>query len=142
MALMVSTKLLIYCLLAAAGYLLVISIVLEGLGRKLKLDAGVPESLVEPFGWSWFIMNFMMEGLFFVAIPTLAFAFFYFILPLTGVRAGMAAALFSFTLGAAPILMGLSVRIKLPMPFLLFLLLSSLVKVSGTLSIIAYLYSL
>lgn len=139
---MVSTQLLIYCLLAGAAYLLVISLLMETLGRKLKLEAGVPETLVEPFAWPWFVMNFMMEGLFFVAIPTLAFAFFYFILPLTGVRAGMAATLFCFTLGAAPILMGLSVRIKLPMPFLLFLLLSYLVKIGGTLSIIAYLYSL
>lgn len=139
---MVSTKLLVYCLMTGAGYLFLVSILLESLGRKLKLEAGVPEALVEPFGWAWFLMNFMMEGLFFVAIPTLAFAFFYFILPLTGVRAGMAAALFAFTLGAAPILMGLSVRVKLPMPFLLFLLLSYLVKLGGTLSIIAYLYSL
>src|SRR5690606_11622569 len=107
-----------------------------------KLEAGVPEALVEPFGWIWFIMNYMMESLFLVAIPTLAFAFFYFILPLTGLRAGMAAALFAFTLGAAPVLMGLSVRVKLPMPLLLFLLLSYLVKIGGTLSIIAYLYSL
>ena len=139
---MVSTTLLVYCLLAGAGYLFLVSLLLEGLGRKLKLEAGIPGELAEPFGWPWFLMNFTMEGLFYVAIPTLAFAFFYFILPLTGIRAGMAAALFAFTLGAAPILMGLSVRVKLPMPFLLFLLLSYLVKIGGTLSIIAYLYSL
>ena len=54
----------------------------------------------------------------------------------------MASALYVFTLGAAPVLMGLSVRVKMPMSFLLFLLLAYLVKVGGTLAIIGYLYSL
>jgi len=80
--------------------------------------------------------------MFFVVIPSLAYSFFYVVLPFSGVRAGMAAALFAFLLGATPALMGLSVRVKLPMPFLFFLLFSTLVKVAGCMSIIAWLYAL
>jgi len=139
---MVNMELLAWCLGAGSGYLLVVSLLLELIGRKLDLTRGVEASLIEPFSWVWFVMMFVMEALFYVAIPALAYAFFYFALPLAGVRAGMASALYVFTLGAAPVLMGLSVRVKLPMPFLLFLLLSYLLKVGGTLSIIGYLYSL
>lgn len=139
---MVNMELLAWCLGVGSLYLLIISMLLEFLGRRLDLTRGIAGELIEPFSWVWFVMLFVMEALFYVAIPTLAYAFFYFSLPLTGVRAGMASALYAFTLGAAPVLMGLSVRVKMPMSFLLFLLLSYLVKVGGTLAIIGYLYSL
>ena len=139
---MVNMELLAWCLGAGSVYLLVMSLLLELLGRRLELSRGIAGELIEPFTWVWFVMLFVMEALFYVAIPTLAYAFFYFALPLTGVRAGMASALYVFTLGAAPVLMGLSVRVKMPMSFLLFLLLSFLLKIGGTLAIIGYLYSL
>lgn len=139
---MVNMELLAWCLGLGGLYLFIISLLTELLGRKLDLTRGIASELVEPFSWVWFVMLFVMEALFFVAIPTLAYAFFYFALPLTGLRAGLASALYVFTLGAAPVLMGLSVRVKMPMSFLLFLLLSYLLKVGGTLAIIGYLYSL
>ena len=83
-----------------------------------------------------------MEFLFFVTIPTVSYSFFYLIVPFSGIKAGMAATLFAFTLGAVPLVMSLSVRLKLPMQYLLFLLLSYLVKLGGSLAIIAYLYTL
>ena len=83
-----------------------------------------------------------MEGLFIVVIPAIGYNFFYLVVPLSGIRAGMAAALFAFILGSSPALMGLSLRIKLPMPFLLFTLLSLLIKLGGALAIIGYLYSI
>lgn len=139
---MVSYGLLFYALLSAGGYLVVISLLLELLCRGLALTRGIPVEIVESSGWSWWVLNLFMELLFYVVIPTVAFAFFYFSLPLSGIRAGMAAALYSFTLGAAPVLMGLSARVKLPMSYVLFLLLSYLIKIAGTMAIIAWLYSL
>lgn len=139
---MISLKLMLYCLAVGSLYLIVITLLLDFLERWLHLKAGIPADMIESTGLSWSVMNFMMDALFFVAVPTVAYSFLYFLIPLSGVKAGMAAALFAFTLGAAPGMMGLSVRIKLPMPYLLFLLLSVLVKLSGTLIIIAYLYSL
>jgi hypothetical protein len=128
--------------LAAGGYLLVVSLILELVGRTLRIRDSIASGILEPYGLSWWLMTFVMELLFYVVIPTVAFAFFYFSLPLSGVRAGLAAALYAFTLGAAPVLMSLSVRVKLPMSFMLFLLLSYLIKVGGCMTIVAWLYSL
>ena len=139
---MVSQKLLIYCLLSAGGYLLIISLALNYLERKLHLTDGIPQQLIETSGFGWSSVRFIMEALFFVIIPTIAYSFFFLIIPVSGIRAGMAAALFAFTLGAAPAMMGLSVRVSLPMPYILFVLISLLIKLTGSLIIVGYLYSL
>lgn len=139
---MISIDLLLYCVVAAGIYLLAISLILDRIERKLSLSAGIPGELVEKSGFTVTFMNFLMEAIFYIAIPTVGYSFFYVILPLSGIRAGLAGALFAFVLGAAPIVMRLSVRVKLPMPYLLFLLFSQLLKLAGTLAIIGYLYSL
>jgi len=138
---MVPVRLLLSCLLFGGLYLIAISLLLELFERKLHLRELVPKELREESGAVWLGMNIFMEGLFFVVIPSLAFGFFYLLLPVTGIRAGMASALFAFTIGAAPALMGLAVRIKLPMPFVLYSLVALLIKLGGTLIIIGYLYA-
>jgi hypothetical protein len=139
---MIDKTLLIYALATAGGYLLLISLLLEFVSKKLSLNKGLPEEIIEETNISWFGLNFLMELLFYVAVPTIAYSFIYLILPFEGVRAGMASALFALVLGAVPLTMGLSVRIKLPMPFLIFSLLSYFIKLSGSLIIIGYLYTL
>jgi len=139
---MISMKLIVYCVLAAGAYLLVVSIALQLLENKLHLSKPIPAKLLEKPALGWFIINYVTELLFYVVIPSLAYSLFYVVLPLSGVRAGMAVALVAFTLGAVPLLMGLSMRVRLPMTFLLFALVSFLVKIGGALTIIGYLYSL
>ena len=139
---MISYKLMIYCFAVSGVYLLMVSFILNLVESKLKLSRGLPQELVEESNLVWFIMNFVMEFLFYVVIPTIIFSFFYMVIPLSGVKAGLAAALLAFLLGATPVLMGLSVKIKLPMPLLLFGLLSHLLKLGGTMALIGYLYSL
>ncbi len=139
---MVSFELLLWCVVLGAGYLLGISLLLDWLERKLKVTDGIPREMIESEGWIWTFMNFFMESLFYVVIPAIAFSFFYVILPVAGAKGGIGAALFAFVLGGAPLGMRLSVRVKLPMPYLLFTLLGHLVKLAGTLAIIGYLYSL
>ena len=138
----ISAKLLLWCLLLAGLWLLLASLLVEFLGKRLGLNRGIPKEIIEETGSAWFLLQFIVEYLFFVAIPTLGYSFFYVILPFYTVKAGMAAALFAFTLGAAPMVIGLSVRVKLPMPYLLYLLLGYLVKLSGSLILISYLYAL
>ncbi|MBD3256928.1 hypothetical protein GF377_00750 [candidate division GN15 bacterium] len=138
----ISFEFVLYCLLAAGLYLLVISFVLEWVERLLNLRALLPEGMAEKTGVGMIISNFILEVLFYVAIPTLIYSFFYFLIPFSGFRAGMAATLFAFVLGTAPTIMGLSVRVKLPLPYLLFVMLSVLIKLGGCMLIIAYLYSL
>lgn len=139
---MISYELIAWCLGCAAVYLLVVSAVFEWIGRSLNLAKGLPESMVEKADLPGFIVNFMMETLFYVAVPTIAYTFFYMIIPMSGPKAGMAITLIAFTLGAIPIMMVLSVRIKVPMPMILYLVFTQLVKLGGCLIIIGYLYNL
>ncbi len=139
---MISMKLTLYCLVAGGAYLLLISFLLEVIGRGLRISRGIPTDLLENVGWPWFALNYSMEFLFFVFIPTLAYSSFYLILPLSGIRAGMAGALFAFTLGIVPALMGLAMRLKFSMPYLLYFLLGLLLKLGGAMTIIAYIYAL
>jgi hypothetical protein len=139
---MISFELLLYCVLIGAGYLLALSLLLDLLERKLRLATGIPKELLESDGWIWTFMNFFMESLFYVVVPAVAFSFFYAILPVSGAKGGIGCALFAFVLGTVPLGMRLSVRVKLPMAYLLFALLSHLLKLAGTLAIIGYLYSL
>ena len=132
----------LYCLISGGVYLLIATLVLELISKKTKLLSGIPSAIIEEGGGIWLVLFFIMEFLFFVTIPTVSYSFFYLIVPFSGIKAGMAATLFAFTLGAVPLVMSLSVRLKLPMQYLLFLLLSYLVKLGGSLAIIAYLYTL
>ncbi len=142
MALVLHSSLLIACLIIAGIYLLAVSLILYLIEKKMQLASQIPEDMKENFTFGWFIVNFIMEFMFFVAIPAMAFGFFYVILPLDAIRAGMAIALTALILGAVPFVMGLTMRIKFPLPFILFNLLSYLLKASGAVIIIGYLYSL
>jgi len=139
---MISTELLLYCIGAGAAYLFLISLLLEFLGKKLNVIRGFPAELIESTGGLWFLMNFTMELLLFVVIPSIAYGYFYVLLPLSGVRTGIAGALFSFTLGAVPALVGLLVRTRLPVLMFSYLLLGILLKLAGAMIIIGYLYQL
>lgn len=139
---MISIELTLYSLGIAGLYLAVVTALVELGGRVLKITRGLPPGLLEPTGFVWHLFNFAMEFLFFVGIPTFAYNFFQVILPLSGVRPGLAVALAAFTLGAVPVVMGLSARIKLPMLYVLYFLFGLLLKLSGALVIIGYLYSL
>lgn len=139
---MISYKLMFYCFAVSGIYMLVVSIILGLVEIALKLTRGLPAELVESSNLAWFIMNFLMEFLFYVVIPTIIFSFFFVVIPLSGLKAGLAGAVLAFLLGSTPVLMGLSVKVKLPMPLVLFALLSHLIKLGGSMALIGYLYSL
>lgn len=139
---MLSGKLMMYCLVAGGAYLFLVGLLLEFLCTRFKLDRGIPEPFREGSGAGWFTVYFVMEFLFFVMIPTVSYSFFYLVMPFAGMRAGLAAALFAFTMGAVPIVMIASIRLKLPMLYLLYSLLGYLLKLGGTMAIIGYLYTL
>ncbi|HPC10862.1 MAG: hypothetical protein QUT27_04080 [candidate division Zixibacteria bacterium] len=142
MAHVINMTLMAYCLIAGGVYLLVVTLAHEWLGRKLDMAKGIPPAQREAWGPAAFVVGYVMEGLFFVAIPTLAYSFFTAVLPLAGIRTGLALALTGFVLGGVPAIMGLSLRVRLWMPHLLYFLLGLLLKLGGCLAIIGYLYSL
>jgi hypothetical protein len=139
---MISMEQMAYSLLAAGGYLLVISLVLDWIERKLKLTAALPQEIVEKADLGSTVANFILELIFYVAMPAVVYGFFYYLMPFYGARGGMACALFAFALGGAPALIGLSLRVKLPTPYLFYTLLAILVKLLGCLAIIGYLNTL
>ncbi len=139
---MMSIPLMIYCLVVAGVYLLLISSLLAWTEKRLKLSQSIPPELREETGFGWFMTNFFMEFLFYVAIPTMAYGFLYVVLPLEGIRAGVATALVAFTLGAVPFMMGITLRVRLPVSYVMFSLMSLLVKLGGSLAVIGYLYAL
>lgn len=98
--------------------------------------------MIETESSAWSLLAFLSELIFYVVIPSIGFGVFYAILPFSGVRAGLAGTLFAFVLGAVPVFMRLSMRLRLPMPYILFQLLGHAVKLGGTLGLIGYLYSL
>lgn len=110
--------------------------------RFFVTQTGRGSRLIEKGGWPHFSATIFMDLIFYVAIPTFAYASFYVVLPFSGVRAGLATALIAVLIGAAPVLMTLSTRTKLPLSFLLFQLLGQMLKAAGGLSVIAYLYHL
>lgn len=132
----------VYCFVAGGVWLLLFTLVHEWLGERLQVARGIPREMFETTGPTAFLVGFVMEGLFYVVIPTLSYGLFAVILPLAGVRPAMALALVGFTLGAVPALMGLSLRIRLWMPYLLYYLVGLLFKLGGCLAIIGYLYTL
>jgi hypothetical protein len=139
---MISTGLLVYCLIAGAAYLFLISLVLEFFAKRLKVFDGFPPEVIESGGGFWFTLNFAMELLLYVVIPSITYSYFYIMLPLSGIRTGIAGALFAFTLGAVPAMVALLVRTRLPIVTFCYLLLGILLKLTGVLIIIGYLYQL
>jgi len=139
---MISTKLLIYCMLTGAVYLFLISLLLEFFGKRINAFRGIPREFAESGGSFWFTMNLTMELLLYVVIPSIAYSYFYILLPLSGIRTAVAGALFAFTLGAVPALMSLLNRTRLPVLMFAYLLLTMLLKLTGSLLIIGYLYQL
>lgn len=138
---MIQFELILYCVIAAGGYLLILSGLTDLIAVKANLTRGLPPEMVEKIDLPGFVVNFLMEMLFMVVIPSIGYSLFYLIMPLEGIRAGLAVALIAFTIGAVPIIMVLSVRVKLPISYLLYLLLTQVLKLAGCLAIVAYLYS-
>lgn len=139
---MISTELIAYCLVLGGAVLLVVTIVHEWLGKILRVTREMPGELIEPSTASWYLLNFVMEFLFLVAVPTFAYSMFVVALPLEGVRPALAVAVLAFTLGAAPTLLAVSVRIKLSATYLLYILVGVLLKLALVMATIGYLYSL
>lgn len=139
---MMSQQLVIYSILLGGICLAALTLLAETLGKHLKVTRGIPDDMIEPTGLVWLGLYFIIEFLFLVVVPSVSFSFFHVILPLTGIRTGLIIALCAFTLGAAPLLMNISLRIKLPLPYLLYQLLVQLIKLGAIMGLIGYLHSI
>jgi len=139
---MISFPLLVASLFWAGTALLVIELVLYYIEKKIFRLQQLPGELLEETGIGYFISRYIMQLAFLVAVPTVAYSWFYVLVPFYGVRAGVGMAIFIFVLGLIPFSVSVLMRIKLPLAFVLFHMAGHLLKMIIVYGIIAYLYIL
>jgi hypothetical protein len=139
---MINQRLLLTALLWAGAALLVFELIWYQIERRLKLLKSVPSRMLEDTGPGFFISKFIMQLAFLVVVPTVAYSWFYVLVPFYGARAGVALAIFIFVLGIVPFAVTVLMRIKLPLSFMLFQMAGYLLKIIIIYGIIAYLYIL
>ncbi len=138
-------KLLLYCLAASALYLILIELALVKLEKLLDclgLWENYPTDLLRANKTGTRSWNLLTQFIAFSLAPTLAYSWFYLLLPFEGARSGVAVGLWAIALGAAPLAILLGSRLRLPLPALAFYVLGHLIKLCGSLAIIGYLFSL
>jgi len=138
----VSFELITWCLVAGAAYLLIIDLLWYKLENIIPMFGGFPDHLLESRGVGWFVSTYVIEFVFFVMLPSVIYGWFYTVIPFYGIRGGVAAALFVYILGMIPVGMLSLFRIKLPVMYILYLMFGLLIKFTGIMIIISYLYTL
>jgi hypothetical protein len=142
MAEMISVQLLLTTLFWAGLALLIIELLLTLLEKKLALLDHIPHELLEEISVGYFVSKYIMQLAFLVAVPAVAYSWFYVMVPFYGLRAGVALAVFIFILGLVPFSASVLMRIKLPLAFILFQMAGHLIKTIIVYGIIAWLYIL
>ncbi len=138
----VSFSLLGYCFLVGGAYLLLIELLWHYLEKYIPTLRNFPSELVEPRDIGAFISVFIIEFVFFVLMPSVAYGWFYTVIPFSGVRGGLATGVYLILFGMIPLTLLILFRIRIPLVFMLYQLLGMLLKVLGVMAIIGYLYSL
>lgn len=139
---MPGSKLLTYCLISGATYLLIIDLIWSKLETFVPTLENFPKDLIDPKSLSWFVYSFIIEFVFFVLMPSVIYNWFYAVMPVSGVRGGAAVGLLIFLFGMVPFAVLLLFRIRIPVVYLLYQLLGLFIKIVGAMIIIGYLYSL
>ena len=139
---MISFQLLLTTLFWAGLALLGFEILWYNLENRLSLLKHMPPELLEETGLGYFISKYIMQLAFLVAVPSVAYSWFYVLVPFYGVRAGVGMAVFIFVLGLVPFSVSVLMRIKLPLAFVLFQMAGHLIKTILVYGIIAYIYIL
>ena len=138
----VSFELLAYCLVIGAVYLIIADLILGWIEKRLPGMERLPKELLEIKNSGWYVSAFIIEFIFFVLVPSIAYGLFYTIIPFSGIRGGIACAMFLALCGILPTMILLIFRIRIPAVFMLYQIFGILVRVMGALAIIGYLYAL
>jgi len=141
-ALIFSFELILYCIVCGAIYIALVDLLWNKLESVVPTFRNFPKELVETKNVNWFVSSLIIEFIFFVLMPAVVYDRFYTVLPFSGIRGGISIALFLFMFGMVPLAILLMFRIKLPAVYMLYILLGLLLKITGSLAIIGYLYSL
>lgn len=135
-------KLLMACMGLGALYLIIVTLLWNRLERVVPIFENFPKGLIEESNPAGIIYTFVVELIFYIFIPAMVYAWFYTLIPFSGIRGGLSVALMIYVLGAVPISISILFKVKLPVVYLLYQSLGMLIKLAGTLAIIGYLYAL
>jgi len=138
----VSFKLLGFCIAVGAVYLIIFNLIWNRFEKIVPTLKGFPKEQIEERNSAWFVSNFIIEFIFFVLLPAIIYGWFYTVLPFSGLRGGVSVGLYLFLFGIIPVTTIIMFRIKIPAVYFLFLLVGMFFKVMGAMAIIGYLYSL
>ncbi len=139
---MISVRLLLACLLWAGAALFVFELLWYLLEKKLRLPTRLPPEFLEERGSGYFFSRYLIQLAFLVVLPSVAYSWFYVLVPFYGVRAGVSLALLLFMLGIIPYAATFFLKVKLPLAFTLFQMAGHLLKLLLVYGIISYLYIL
>jgi len=117
-----SFKLLMFCSICGGVYLVIVDLIWSRFESLIPTFRNFPKELVEPKNFGWF-----------TSMPAVVYDRFYTVMPFSGIRGGVAIALFLFMFGMVPLAILLMFRIRIPAVYM---------RVVGALAIIGYLYSL
>ncbi len=137
-----SFKLLMFCSICGGVYLVIVDLIWSRFESLIPTFRNFPKELVEPKNFGWFTSSLIIEFIFFVLMPAVVYDRFYTVMPFSGIRGGVAIALFLFMFGMVPLAILLMFRIRIPAVYMLYKMLGMLIRVVGALAIIGYLYSL
>jgi hypothetical protein len=103
---------------------------------------GFPRGLLDTKNAAWFVSSYVIELVFFVLMPAIVYEWFYAVMPFSGVRGGISVALLLVLFGMTPFAILMMFRVKIPVIYILYQMVGMVIKLSGALAIIGYLYSL
>lgn len=130
--------------MAGGVYLLLVELALSPIERALN-RAGLWDDFPERLRKDKRPLNFndyITQVALFVAAPAALYSWMYLMLPLEGARQGVAIALWTVLIGGAPVGFLLGSRARIPAAALVYLLLTLLIKLAGSLAILGYIFSL
>jgi len=137
-----SFKLLGYCMLFGGLYLFLIDLIWYKAEKFVPTLKNFPQEFLEPRDAGTFISAFIIEFVFFVLMPSIAYGLFYAVIPFSGIRGGISTGLYLILFGMIPLMLLILFRIRIPLVFILYQLLGLMIKVLGVMAITGYLYSL
>ena len=122
-------KIIIYTVALGTAPLIAINIVQLIIEKIIKINAGIKDEHSVHYN-GIFMVQFLVDVLFFVVVPTLAYYWLYPVLPFVGFKAGVAVGIAAYILGSLPYAIQLSLRIKIPAILIVTTLFFNLIKLS------------
>ena len=130
-------KIIVYTIALGTAPLIAINIVQLIIEKIIRVNADIKDEYNVRYS-GVFMVQFLVDVLFFVVIPTLAYYWLYPVLPFVGYKAGIAVGIAAYILGSLPYAIQLSLRLKIPAILVVTTLFFNLIKLSAALGVITY----